>query len=137
MPKCDTSALPFGVKSARVVERGLKKAEKATALEKCYAKVDLRDESVCAVTGLKLTPHARDAKLRREHHHLRGRVGDNRHSVHAVITVSAYVHELITRHVLLVFGTDANKPLKFGWNRALVKTPPFRLRPSVNGERAA
>jgi hypothetical protein len=116
MGAIDTSMLPYGVKSAGVVDRGRKKAEKATALEKCYAKVDLRDESLCWVTGLKLSPSARENRLRREHHHLVGRVGDARHSAFRVITVSALVHELITRHVLLVIGTDATKPIFFEWN---------------------
>lgn len=118
-----------------VLARGWKRAEAATKLEKCYAKVDARDDSTCWVTGLKVTPFAQDHARRREHHHLAGRrvKPEWKFDVNRIITLSRYVHELVTKHILLVIGDDARRPIVFAWNPRMVKAnaAPFHIRPSV------
>lgn len=131
--------LYFAKPRPSVLDKIDRRRAKASALDKAYQKVDERDGSVCWVTGKRLTPGHKLAEFRREHHHLRGRVGANLSNAHFIVTVSALAHELITRHVLLVLGDDARKPIRFAWNRAMVlpNREPFRLRRQVNGERAA
>lgn len=121
-----------------VLARGWKKSAKDAKLEKAYRDVDEYDGSRCRVTGVQLVADSLDAKRRREHHHIRGRVGALMYDVRNILSVSAYVHELITRHILLVIGTDARKPIYFAWNAAFVKPgkSPFVLRPSVRPPQA-
>jgi hypothetical protein len=137
----DYTGLAFPKGTPRILEQHRKGVEADAKLAKAYEAVNLRDLNRCVVTGVPLTWPNQDAKRRREHHHLAGRRVQPswRTNPHRIVLVSGYVHELLTCHALLVLGDDARKPLKFAWNRALISRgkEPFRLRPSVNGERAA
>ena len=134
-PRIDYSGFSLSKGTPAVLERHDKRTEHEKKLAACYAKVDERDESICWVTGVTLTPFAENEKFRREHHHLKGRnvkpewVYDQAR----VVTVSSAVHKLLQSHALEAFGTDARKPIYFAWNPNMVdiKRPPFRLRESV------
>ena len=121
----------IGKGTALVVVRRRRRTRRGRALRLAYAAVDLRDESVCWVTGITLTADADDLRYRREHHHLAGRrvrpewVNDPHH----IITVSAAVHALITSKRLRVHGLDARESITFSWNRRFVPVgrEPFPL----------
>lgn len=68
--------------------------EKQDEKDACYHAVDLRDKSVCRVTGVYLTLGASDPKLRKERHHMIRRSRGGLHQTSNVITVSAYIHQL-------------------------------------------
>ncbi len=72
-----------------------RKAEKLKAQVDCYAAVDLRDKSICRVTGQHVTAGHADPHKRREHHHLLNRSLGGLHETRNVITISAFVHSLI------------------------------------------
>lgn len=72
-----------------------RQADKLAAERSCYEKVDDRDESVCRVTGVFLTPGATDPKKRRVHHHMVPRSRGGEHQTVNVITISDYMHTLI------------------------------------------
>lgn len=99
------------------VQRELRKKAETDALLAAYAEVDKRDGSICWVTGTKTEPGAPSAKVRREHHHLRGRnvkpewVNDP----HRIITVTRLAHRLITKGWIAVEGDDARKAIRFHW----------------------
>jgi hypothetical protein len=92
-------------------------------LAKAYAEVDAREDNVCQVSGVKLSPAARDTKRLREHHHIKGRnvkpewVYESRR----IVLCSKFVHDLFTGKALLLDSTDATQPLKLRWNRAFIK----------------
>jgi len=58
----------------------------------CYQAVDLRDKSVCRVTGEFLTLGASDPHKRKERHHMIRRSRGGLHQTSNVVTVSAFVH---------------------------------------------
>ncbi len=128
----DWSVLKFGKGEPLALSKHRKRAKADADLESAYRDVDARDDSVCWVTQVKTSAGAVDPKRRREHHHLAGRrvqpswVTNPDH----IITVSAFVHDLITRGALIVEGSDARKPIFFHWNRRIVKPgkEPFRLK---------
>lgn len=101
------------------------------ALQDAYAEVDLRDASICAVTGRFTKAGAPDARVRREHHHLKGRnVRPEWVTVpKRIITVCAEAHDLITGGFIEVEGTDATKPLFFHWREDMMRgrVKPFRI----------
>jgi hypothetical protein len=68
--------------------------EQQADIDACYHAVNLRDKSICRVTGEYLTPGASDPKKRREHHHLIRRSRGGLHETANVITISAYLHQL-------------------------------------------
>lgn len=68
--------------------------EQQAEIDSCYQSVDLRDKSVCRVTGEFLTPGHPDPKKRREHHHLIRRSRGGLHETKNVLTISAYIHQL-------------------------------------------
>jgi len=53
--------------------------EQQAEIDACYRAVDLRDKSVCRVTGVYLTAGHSDPKQRREHHHLIRRSRGGKH----------------------------------------------------------
>jgi hypothetical protein len=68
------------------------KAEQQAEIDRCYQAVDLRDKSVCRVTGEFLTSGASDPHKRKERHHMIRRSRGGLHQTANVITVSAFIH---------------------------------------------
>lgn len=99
----------------RVVTRAKRKRAAEQSLEDAYALVDLRDKSICWVTGRHTHPKAVSASLRREHHHLKGRrvMPEWVHRPERILTVCAEAHQLITLGWIVVEGTDARRPVFF------------------------
>lgn len=120
------------------LEKGWKQAAFETALAKAYAKVDLRDENRSRITNTPLLPSTGNLKQLREHNHLgrRSTFPSLKTAVKNIFLVSNYEHGYLTRNELLTHGTDANKDLKFSWNRRLVPVgkEPFRVPASVRYE---
>lgn len=100
-------------------------------LAAAYALVNVRDENKCQVSGVVLWTKTDDERRLRTHHHLKGRNVKPEwiYQPKRIILVSWAVHQLLTRKVILVEGTDASKRLTFWWNRNLVKAgkEPMRL----------
>lgn len=96
-----------------------------------YGEVDARDQSICAVTGRFTKAGVPDARVRREHHHLKGRnVRPEWVTVpKRIITVCAEAHDLITGGFIEVEGIDATKPIFFHWNELAMRgrIRPFRI----------
>jgi hypothetical protein len=63
-------------------------------IDSCYHAVDLRDHSVCRVTGEFLIAGHADPKKRKERHHMIRRSRGGSHETWNVLTVSAYIHQL-------------------------------------------
>ena len=116
--------------SGRLARHERRSAERQ-ALEDAYAEVDLRDQSICAVTGRFTKAKAPDARVRREHHHLKGRNvrPDWVYQARRIVTVCAEAHDLITGGFIEVEGTDATKPLFFHWREDMMRgrLKPFRI----------
>ena len=68
------------------------KAEQQAEIDRCYQAVDIRDQSVCRVTGEFLTAGASDPHKRKERHHMIRRSRGGLHQTANVITVSAFIH---------------------------------------------
>jgi len=66
--------------------------EQQDEIDACYQAVDLRDKSVCRVTGEYLTAGHSDPHKRKERHHLIRRSRGGLHQTANVITVSAFIH---------------------------------------------
>ena len=66
--------------------------EQADEIDRCYEAVDLRDRSVCRVTGEFLTLGHSDPHKRKERHHMIRRSRGGLHQTANVITVSAFIH---------------------------------------------
>jgi hypothetical protein len=100
-----------------------RRTEDAQALADAYAEVDLRDQSICAVTGRFTKAGAPDARVRREHHHLKGRNvrPDWVNVPKRIITVCAEAHDLITGGFIQVEGRDATKPIFFHWSEEMMR----------------
>lgn len=69
-----------------------KQAEQKAEIDACYQAVDLRDLSVCRVTGEFLTAGHADPHKRKERHHMIRRSRGGLHQTDNVITVSAFIH---------------------------------------------
>jgi len=118
-------------KGSNRLRRHERRAAEDAALEAAYEVVNARDGNQCRVTGRFLQAGAVDARVRREHHHLRPRslapelVADPNN----IILVAAEVHDLITGGFLEVEGFKANKPVFFHWNEQAMKgrIKPFRI----------
>jgi hypothetical protein len=134
-PRIDYSVLPIKKGPSIQLEKGWKSAALEAALEKAYRAVDQRDENRSRVTGTVLLPSTGNDKRRREHNHLgpRSTYPSLKTAVKNIFLVSAYEHGFITRNELLIHGRDANKDLRFSWNRRLVPVgkEPFRIPASV------
>jgi len=87
------------------------------ALREAYAEVDLRDGGICWVTGRFTRPGAVDPRVRREHHHLKGRNVRPEWVTRPerIILVCNEAHLLITAGWIVVEGSDARKPIFFHW----------------------
>ncbi len=67
-------------------------AEKQREQDQCYQAVDIRDSSVCRVTGEYLTLGHADPHKRKERHHMIRRSRGGLHETANVVTVSAFIH---------------------------------------------
>lgn len=125
-----TGPNPKPPKGSGRLDRHERRRADAEALADAYAEVDLRDASICAVTGRFTKAGAPDARVRREHHHLKGRnVRPEWVNVpKRIITVCAEAHDLIEGGFIQVEGADATKPLFFHWNERAMKN---RKKPFV------
>ena len=116
--------------SGRLDRHERRKSDEQALLD-AYAEVDLRDASICAVTGRFTKAGAPDARVRREHHHLKGRnVRPEWVTVpKRIITVCKEAHDLITGGFIEVEGTDATKPIFFHWREDMMRgrLKPFRI----------
>ena len=128
-------ALPFCPQpksEPRALTKHRKRVQKDAALEQAYADVDVRDAGYCWVTGRYTQPGAVDARVRREHHHLKGRNVKPEWVTRPerIITVCAEVHSLITSEAITVEGTDARQAMFFHWNPRIVKPgkQPFQIK---------
>ncbi len=96
-----------------------------------YAEVDARDGSICWVTGRYTVPAAPDGRVRRSHHHLKGRNvrPDWVYKAKRIITVCQEAHDLIEGGFIDVQGTNANKPIFFHWNAVMAnRKKPFVIK---------
>ena len=113
------------------LERSERRKADTQALLDAYVEVDLRDQSICWVTGRFTKPGAPDARQRREHHHLKGRnVRPDWVTVpKRIITVCAEAHDLIEGGFITVEGNDTTKPIFFHWNEKLMRNrkKPFAI----------
>jgi hypothetical protein len=129
MPGIGSQACPKPVKGLHAFTRR-KNAQKR--LEDAYEVVNRRDENKSRVTGIHLQPSSPDSRVRREHHHLKGRNvrPDWREDPARIILVSKFEHDLLTSGALEHEGDDATKRVVFFWNRAKVKVgdEPFRIK---------
>lgn len=66
--------------------------EQQAEIDACYRAVDLRDQSVCRVTGEFLTLGHSDPCKRKERHHMVRRSRGGLHETSNVLTVSAFIH---------------------------------------------
>jgi hypothetical protein len=116
--------------------RALAKAKQRRAanadLVQAYADVDLRDGPQSRISGRWTVAGAVDPRQRREHDHIRPRsthpelVADPRN----IFVCTAEEHQLIHAGAIEVEGTNANKELRFHWNRKLVPAgkEPFEIK---------
>lgn len=91
----------------RVEERDERAKAKQDEIDRCYQAVDLRDKSICRVTGEYLTLGASDPKKRKERHHMIRRSRGGLHETSNVITISAAIHQLDHAGKIRLSG-DAN-----------------------------
>lgn len=107
----------FPKPAPRVATRHLKRKEANAALVEAYAEVDVRDAGYSWITGRYTQPGAVDARVRREHHHLKGRNVKPEWITRPerIITVTAEEHALIHAGWIVVEGCDARKPVFFHW----------------------
>lgn len=107
----------------RVITRHKRRVAEDAALTEAYAVVDARDAGYCWVTGRYTQPGHPDARVRREHNHLRGRnvmpewVNDPDH----IITVCVEAHRLITAEKIIVEGDDVRQAIRFHWREDVPK----------------
>jgi hypothetical protein len=116
----------------RSVSKAKRRAINAKALEDAYADVDRRDAGYCWVTGRYTQPKHVDARVRREHHHLKGRRVKPEWVTRPerIITVCAEAHHLITIGWIVVEGADARKPLFFHYAEFVTpKQKTFQIKP--------
>jgi hypothetical protein len=138
-PRIDYSAIEaaggIGKGTSSQLEKGWKAKQFEQDMAKAYEAVNVRDDNRSRVSGKPLLPVSSNPKQQREHNHLiaRSLAKSLRTAVKNIFLVSQYEHGFITRNELLVHGTDANKPLKFSWNRNLVPPDkePFRIPQQV------
>lgn len=122
-------AIPKGVPSA--LTKGWKKRDAKARMQAAYDAVDKRDGMLSRVTGKPLLTNTNDAKLLRDHCHIRSRGAhpEDKFDVSNQFCASRLEHKLIHAGAIEIEGTDANQRLIFRWNRALVPVgkEPFKL----------
>lgn len=114
----------------RAIAKAAKRREGADALEAAYDDVDKRDAGYCWVTGRYTQPGAIDPRVRREHHHLRGRNVKPEWICEPsrIITVCAEAHQLITCGLISVEGDNARATIRFHWNGVPLAQRPFIIK---------
>ena len=106
----------------RALTKAKQRRETNADLEQAYADVDLRDGPQSRISGRWTVSGAVDPRQRREHDHIRPRsthpelVADQRN----IFVCTAEEHQLIHAGAIEVEGTNANKELRFHWNRKIV-----------------
>jgi hypothetical protein len=114
-----------------VIEKATKASEHDRKLKAAYAEVDAREDNVCQVSGVKLSPKTDNPRRLREHHHIKGRNVKPEwvYEPKRIVLCSKFIHDLFTGKALLLESTDATQPLKLRWNRSIVKPgkEPIRL----------
>jgi hypothetical protein len=114
-----------------VIAKGRKKSEHERKLAEAYREVEVREDNVCQVSGVKLQPRTDNPKRLREHHHIKGRNVKPEwvYESKRIVLCSKFIHDLFTGKALILDSTDATKPLALRWNRAIVKPgkEPIRL----------
>ena len=127
--------IPQPKPTPRVVERYSRRKAEANALKDAYADVDVRDGGYCWVTGRYTAPYgtsrAMDPRVRREHHHLKGRNVRPEwvDKPERIITVCKEAHDLIGAGWVVVEGCDARKPVFFHYAAHVKpKDRPFEIR---------
>ena len=121
---------PKPQRGTAMLERRKRRLTKADDLREAYALVDARDGGVCRVTGRYTVSGAPDARVRREHHHLRGRRvrPEWRSDADRIILVCAEAHQLIEGGFLTVEGDNAAGVLRFHWNGIRPSERPFAIK---------
>lgn len=117
--------------SPGVITRRQRRLDAEQALKEAYAEVDQRDAGYCWITGRYTQPGAVDARVRCEHHHLKGRNVKPEWVTRPerIITVTAEEHQLIHAGWLIVEGSDARKPIFFHWREDIApKQRPFEIK---------
>ncbi len=109
--------LMFPKPEPRAASKHRKRRDADAALVEAYADVDVRDAGYCWVTGRYTSSGAVDARVRREHHHLKGRNVKPEWVTRPerIITVCAEAHSLIACGWIVVEGCDAWKVIFFHW----------------------
>jgi hypothetical protein len=129
-PDLDRNALLKSALVPSAVSRRQRRAADAKALQEAYDDVDARDGGICWATGRFTVSAAVDPRVRREHHHLKGRRVKPEWVCRSerIITLCAEAHALVTAGWIEIEGTDARRPLFFHWS-AIATSKPFELRP--------
>lgn len=117
-------------KPCRAIEKATKRREAAAALDDAYADVDARDAGICWITGRYTQPGAVDPRVRREHHHLRGRnvMPEYLTDPARIVTLCAEAHSLVTLGLIVAEGDDARKTLRWHWNGVPLEKRPFVIK---------
>lgn len=130
-------AIPKG--TPRSLDTHWKKQEHDRLLKAAYDAVDLRDGTICRVTGRQLvkgipgSPQSKNARTWLTRHHMKPRSthpGDS-YNPALIFVCSWEVHKHLQRYEIEIEGTDARKRLVFRWNPRIFtgeKKPPFRIQ---------
>lgn len=127
----DYSGFALSKGAPRVSTRHQKRKQAKDALEAAYSEVDLRDGGYCQVTGRYTQSGAPDARVRREHHHLKPRstAPEAKENPSNIVTVCAEAHQLITNGWIVVEGTDARRAVRFHWRSDIkASQKPFQIK---------
>jgi hypothetical protein len=112
------------------LRRQARKAEDEQAMAEAYEVVNVRDGNQCRVTGRFVHAGAVDARVRREHHHIRPRslAPELVAEPNNILLVCAEAHDLITGGFLEVEGKNASRAVFFHWSKLMGNRPrPFRI----------
>lgn len=130
-PRIDYSIFAIPKQRSIAAEKADKDAAFDAKLAKAYRAVELRDDNRSRITGTPLFPSSGQERQRREHNHLgrRSTYPSLKTAVKNIFLCSTYEHRFLTNNELLIHGTDANKELRFSWNRRLIPVgkEPFRI----------
>lgn len=122
-------AIPKGL--PQFIEKGFKRQSNKARMDSAFDKVDDRDSMVSRISGRRLFTTG-DRKQLRVHAHVFGRRvrPDLKYESAHIFNCSWTEHEYFDAHAIVLDGTfNANKTLRFKWNRAVIPAgkEPFRL----------
>lgn len=131
-PRIDYSVFAIPKLRSIAAEKVDKQADFDQKLAKAYRQVELRDDERSRITGVRLFPSSGNERRQREHNHLgrRSTYPSLKTAVKNIFLCSTFEHRFLTNNELLVYGTDANKDLRFQWNPRIFKPNdrvPFRI----------